>query len=168
MERKTGKYEHVVVGDEMVSAFVPYPLPPTDPPLVFDSPLADRLRNAEKGLARLDLAGEMVPSLDWFISAFVRKETVISSRIEGTQASLVDLLRFEALDNTSPSPDVEEICNHLDALAHVRQQITTPHGLPLSMRLLNETHRILMRGVHGIEKGIIYLSNQFLNSPVPV
>jgi len=63
----------------------------------------------------------------------------------------VDLLRFEALDNTSPSPDVEEVCNHLDALAHARQQITKPHGLPLSMRLLNETHRIDAGG-RGTEK----------------
>jgi len=150
--RETGQYERVVAGGEEVSAFVPHPLPPADPPLVLDGQLADRLRHAEQALARLDLAGEMVPSLDRFIYAFVRKEAVISSQIEGTQASLVDLLRFEAEEESSPNPDVEEVCSHIDALAYARQQMVDARGLPLSMRLLNETHRLLMRGVRGAEK----------------
>jgi Fic family protein len=113
--------------------------------------LADRLRHAEQALTRLDLAGEMVPSLDWFIYAFVRKEAVISSQIEGTQASLVDLLSFEAEEEASPNPDVEEVCNHVDALTYAREQIADARGLPLSMRLLNETHSRLMKGVRGAE-----------------
>lgn len=150
--RETGRYERVVGGGEDVSAFVPYPLPPISPPLTLEGPLADRLRHAEQALARLDLAGEMVPSLDWFIYAFVRKEAVISSQIEGTQASLVDLLNFEAEEESAPSPDVEEICNHVDALAYARQQLADEKGLPLSMRLLNETHQLLMKGVRGAGK----------------
>ena len=150
--RETGRYERVAVGGEDVSAFVPYPLPPISPPLTLEGPLADRLRHAEQALARLDLAGEMVPSLDWFIYAFVRKEAVISSQIEGTQASLVDLLNFEAEEESAPSPDVEEICNHVDALAYARQQLADEKGLPLSMRLLNETHQLLMKGVRGAGK----------------
>jgi Fic family protein len=153
----------VVAGGEEVSAFVPHSLPPVDPPLTMDGPLAEQLRRAEQALARLDLAGEMVPSLDWFIYAFVRKEAVISSQIEGTQASLVDLLNFEAEQEagngatgtdkaTASSPDVEEICNHVDALAYARRQLVDEKGLPLSMRLLNETHRLLMRGVRGADK----------------
>lgn len=120
--------------------------------MTLEGPLADRLLHAEQALSRLDLAGEMVPSLDWFIYAFVRKEAVISSQIEGTQASLVDLLNFEAEEETAPSPDVEEICNHVDALAYARQQLTDDNGLPLSMRLLNETHRLLMTGIRGSDK----------------
>ena len=150
--RETGRYERVAGGGEDVSAFVPYPLPPISPPLTLEGPLADRLRHAEQALARLDLAGEMVPSLDWFIYAFVRKEAVISSQIEGTQASLVDLLNFEAEEESAPSPDVEEICNHVDALAYARQQLADEKGLPLSMRLLNETHQLLMKGVRGADK----------------
>ena len=150
--RETGRYERVVAGGEDVSAFVPYPLPPINPPLSLEGPLADRLRHAEQALARLDLAGEMVPSLDWFIYAFVRKEAVISSQIEGTQASLVDLLNFEAEEESAPSPDVEEICNHVDALAYARQQLADEKGLPLSLRLLNETHQLLMKGVRGADK----------------
>src|SRR5207253_8884443 len=99
---------------------------------------------AEQELSRLDLAGEMVPSIEWFIYAFVRKEAVVSSQIEGTQATLVDLLAFEATAEGSASPaptdDVQEVCNHIDALAYARRQLQSPKGLSLSMRLLNDAH----------------------------
>jgi Fic family protein len=131
-------------------------LPPADPPVVIDGVLAERLRASEQALVRLELAGEMVPSLDWFIYAFVRKEAVLSSQIEGTRATLVDLLNFEAEDGMedkpAPNEDVEEVCNYLDALTYARAQLVDPRGLPLSMRLLNETHARLMRGVRGAEK----------------
>jgi Fic family protein len=155
-KRSTGRYERTTVGGEEVAAFVPHALPPADPPIVVDAALAERLRAAEQALVRLELAGEMVPSLDWFIYAFVRKEAVLSSQIEGTQATLVDLLTFEAQDgaerSAAPNADVEEVCNYLDALASARTQLAEPTGLPLSMRLLNETHSRLMRGVRGAEK----------------
>ena len=151
-DRITGRYERVTVGGEEVSAFIPAPLPPAAPPLVIDEKLANRLRHAEHALARLELAGEMVPSLDWFIYAFVRKEAVLSSQIEGTQATLVDLLTFEAEDQAAPTADVEEVCNYLDALSFAREQIASDQGLPLSMRLLCETHRRLMAGVRGATK----------------
>jgi len=152
MQRQTGRYEHIVVGGEEVAAFVPFPLPPRAPELVLDGRLAARLRAAEGALMRLDLAGEMVPSLDWFLYAFVRKEAVISSQIEGTQATLVDLLNFEAGEGTAPNADIEEVCNYLDALAYGREELTRPGGLPLSMRLLNEAHRRLMTGARGANK----------------
>jgi Fic family protein len=108
---------------------------------------------AEQALARLEVAGEMVPSLDWFIYAFVRKEAVVSSQIEGTQATLVDLLEYEAeKDDVQPLEDVREVCNYLDALKYARAQLASPKGLPLSMRLLHEAHRRLMRGVRGANK----------------
>ena len=155
-KRSTGRYERTTVGGEEVAAFVPHALPPADPPIVVDAALAERLRAAEQALVRLELAGEMVPSLDWFIYAFVRKEAVLSSQIEGTQATLVDLLTFEAQDGAeqraAPNADVEEVCNYLDALAYARRQLAEPTGLPLSMRLLSETHSRLMRGVRGAEK----------------
>jgi Fic family protein len=155
-KRASGRYERTTVGGEEVAAFVPHALPPADPPVVVDAALAERLRAAEQALVRLELAGEMVPSLDWFIYAFVRKEAVLSSQIEGTQATLVDLLTFEAQDgaeqSAAPNADVEEVCNYLDALAYSRAQLADPKGLPLSMRLLSETHQRLMRGVRGAEK----------------
>ncbi|MEI8257809.1 MAG: Fic family protein [Deltaproteobacteria bacterium] len=144
------------MGGEMVAAFVPHALPPAKPPIVIDARLGVRLRTAEQALVRLELAGEMVPSLDWFIYALVRKEAVLSSQIEGTQATLTDLLTFEAQDgggaSAPPSTDVEEVCNYLDALTYARAQLNDRKGLPLSMRLLNQTHRRLMHGVRGTEK----------------
>ncbi len=152
-QRKTGAYEKATVGGEEVAAFIPAPLPPTKPRLAMVGSLDERLRAAEQALARLELAGEMVPSIDWFIYAFVRKEAVVSSQIEGTQATLVDLLTFEAESGGGPrSADVEEVCNYLDALNFARTQLADSSGLPLSMRLLNETHARLMQGVRGADK----------------
>ncbi|MBU6365315.1 MAG: Fic family protein [Gemmatimonadetes bacterium] len=151
--RTTGHYERTTVAGDAVAAFIPHPLPPADPPVVIDGALGARLHAAERALARLELAGEMVPSLDWFLHAFVRKEAVLSSQIEGTQATLVDLLAFEAREgadaDAAPTADVEEVCNYLDALAYARAQLAAPGGLPLSMRLLGETHRRLMHGARG-------------------
>ena len=152
MKRNTGRYERTAAGGEEVSAFVPFPLPPRDPAIRIEDALADRLLAAEHALARLDLAGEMVPSVDWFVYAFVRKEAVTSSQIEGTQASLVDLLAFEAESEAEPGNDVEEVCNYLEALNYARGELARPDGLPLSMRLLNQAHRRLMQGVRGAGK----------------
>ena len=150
--RITGRLVKQTVAGEAVEAFVPYPLPPRDPPLEVSGARAALLARASQGLARLEIAGEMVPSLDWFIYAFVRKEAVVSSQIEGTQATLVDLLEFEAEQDEKPTDDVREICNYLDATRYARAQLANPRGLPLSMRLLNEAHRRLMRGARGAQK----------------
>jgi len=139
------------VGGEAVEAFIPEPLPPARPALRLNRPLRERLLSAERQLQQLEIAGEMVPSLDWFVYAFVRKEAVLSSQIEGTQATLTDLLTVEAGGEPGVS-DVKDVCNYLDALAWARRQLQRQDGLPLSMRLLNETHRRLMKGVRGAGK----------------
>src|ERR1700680_1218890 len=146
MFRSTGQYESTTVSGELVRAFVPHPLPVRDPPILVDSRLSVRLVAGERALSRLDLAAHMVPSVDWFLYAFVRKEAVLSSQIEGTQATLIDLLNFES-GNERSTPDIDEVCNYVDALKYAREQLASAHGLPLSMRLLNETHRRLMHGV---------------------
>src|SRR4051812_33211323 len=150
--RQPGRYEKSTVAGEAVSAFVPDPLPPQ---LKLTAGLQEKVRLAEQKLSRLELAGEMVPSLEWFIYAFVRKEAVVSSQIEGTQASLVDLLAYEAgapAGMGESSDDVEEVSNYLAALAYARQQLRSAKGLPLSTRLLNEAHRRLMKGDRGATK----------------
>ena len=154
MARITGTYDRKTVGGEEFAAFIPRTLPPADPPLQLDAQTRERLRAAEHAMSRLELAGEMVPSVEWFIYAFVRKEAVISSQIEGTQATLVDLLTYEAGAQTEPAAEVEvqEVCNYVEALAFARKQLSRKNGLPLSVRLLNETHHRLMKGVRGAEK----------------
>ncbi len=157
MQRTTGRYENTSVAGERVEAFVPAPLPPADPPLRLDGELAALLAEARQSLARLELASAMVPSIEWFLYAFVRKEAVLSSQIEGTQATLVDLLAYEASseeteDRAAAPPDVEAVCNYLEALKYALDQLEHPEGLPISMRLLHEAHRRLMRGVRGADK----------------
>jgi len=154
MPRITGRYERTRVGGEEVAAFIPEPLPPHDPPLALDGEVASLLQGAEASLGRLDLASAMVPSVGWFLYSFVRKEAVISSQIEGTQATLMDLFAFEAAGKTEPSEteDVQEVCNYLDAVTYARKQLRSLKGLPLSVRLLCETHRRLMKGVRGAER----------------
>jgi Fic family protein len=148
--RVVGHYVRQTVTGEEVLAFLPAPLPPREPPLALDQPSLELLRHAERALERLELAGALVPSLDWFLYAFVRKEAVVSSQIEGTQATLEDLLSFEAgAPVARADEDLLEVCNHLDALTWARDEMRRPDGLPLSLRLLHEAHRRLMKGVRG-------------------
>ena len=152
MNRRTGHYRVSSTSGKEVRAFVPYPLPPADPPLAIDGHAAELHADAQTALARLAVAGGMVPSTDWFLYGFVRKEAVITSQIEGTQATLRDVLAFEATEQSDRPDDVEEVCNYVAALAHARGQLADPEGLPLSIRLLCDAHRILMQGVRGRNK----------------
>lgn len=95
MKRSTGSYATSTTLGEFVQAFVPFALPPADPALgldLFDEP--NRL--AELALARLSGLSGMVPSVDWLLYSAVRKEALLTSQIEGTQATLTDLFNEEA------------------------------------------------------------------------
>jgi len=155
MIRIAGTYEQISAAGETVNAFVPAPLPPRDPPLKIDAELSELIRRAGAAVEKLRLAGAMVPSLDWLLYSFVRKEAVVSSQIEGTQATLVDLLRYEAGGKAEAvdDEDVKQVCNYVDALSYARKQMRGKNGLPLSMRLLNEAHRRLMKNVAGGHRG---------------
>lgn len=152
MARRTGQHRVTSAGGEEVRAFVPYPLPPADPHLAMDGPTSTLLAAAQTELARLAVAGSMAPSTDWFLYGFVRKEAVATSQIEGTDATLRDVVTFEATDRTDRRDDVQEVCNYVDALAYARAQLADLRGLPLSIRLLRDAHSILMRGVRGENK----------------
>jgi hypothetical protein len=129
-----------------------YPLPPRDPPLGLDGELAPLLARAEEQVRLLDLAGDLVPSVEWFVYAFVRKEAVLSAQIEGTQATLMDLLEVEASGEDPADADVEEVCSYVGALGYAWEELGRESGLPLSMRLLSETHRKLLSGARGSQK----------------
>ena len=155
MPRTTGTYRVSRVGGaggEDVRAFVPAPLPPADPPLVLDDRLSALHAEAVTAVGKLGVAGAMVPSAQWFLYGFVRKEAVVSSEIEGTQATLQDVVTFEATKQAERPDDVRDICNYVDALTFARKEIASAKGLPLSTRLLCEAHKRLMRGVRGADK----------------
>ena len=140
MPRVTGAYRTTVVGGEKVNAFVPLALPPKNPPLRIEGVLAALHTEALAALGRLAVAGDMVPSADWFLYGFVRKEAVISSQIEGTQATLMDVVTWEATRKAERPADVEEVCNYVEALEFARAEIARLKGLPLCTRLLCEAH----------------------------
>jgi Fic family protein len=152
MPRKTGIYRSTEAGGETVRAFIPNELPPRDPPLRLDEALTQSLNDATAAVGRLAVAALMVPSADWFLYGFVRKEAVISSQIEGTQATLQDVVAYEATERSDHPEDVHEVCNYLDALNYARRELSRPKGLPLSTRLLCGAHQRLMKGVRGAEK----------------
>lgn len=129
-------------------AFVPNPLPPQ---LRYERPhLLKTLAHAERTIGALQAVGDLIPNPDLMIVPSIRLEAVTSSRIEGTQASLSELFYFEAADNYTDRAkvrdDVLEVHNYVQALNH---GIALLDQLPLSLRLLQEVHRVLMRGVRG-------------------
>ncbi|MHB1158317.1 MAG: Fic family protein [Phycisphaerales bacterium] len=149
MKRTTGTYRITPWDKEQVRAFIPAPLPPADPPLQLDADVTQALADATAAIGRLGVAADMVPNADWFLYSFVRKEALITSQIEGTQATLRDVLTFEAGEPAQRPDDVREVCNYLDALAYARRELAKPKGLPLSVRLLCEAHKRLMKGARG-------------------
>lgn len=152
MARTTGTYERSSVTGESVEAFIPYPLPPRAPSLDLGGDLSPLLARAHESLRLLQLAGDLVPSVEWFVYGFVRKEAVLSAQIEGTQATLMDLFELEASGDAPIDADIEEVCGYVDALGFAWDQVGRPDGLPLSMRLLSETHARLLSGARGAQK----------------
>ncbi|MBM3492841.1 MAG: Fic family protein, partial [Armatimonadetes bacterium] len=138
----SGHYETVTTGGEPVRAFVPAPLPP-HPPLEMSPSRWKALESAQLALGRLDSIGALLPDPDLFLYAYVRREAVLSSQIEGTQSSLADLLLFE-LDQAPgvPVDDVQEVSNYVAALEHGMERLRA--GMPLTNRLLREMHAVLL------------------------
>ena len=149
--RSTGAYAITTTLGESVQAFIPHPLPPTDPVLAPES--FDALnRAAELALARLSGVSGLVPSADWLLYSAIRKEALLTSQIEGTQATLADLLDEEAGFAVSNTDDVEEVTNYLRAFRIVQDNLRDPGGLPISVRLLCDAHRALLDGARGSGK----------------
>ena len=152
MKRETGTYRVTKWENEEVQAFVPTPLPPAKPPLALDDDIRRSLSAAMNALGKLAIAADMVPNAEWFLYGFVRKEALITSQIEGTQATLQDVLAFEAGEKAGRPEDVREVCNYVDALTFARDELARPDGLPLATRLFCNIHKRLMDGVRGSEK----------------
>ncbi|HKI02833.1 MAG TPA: Fic family protein [Thermoanaerobaculia bacterium] len=125
------------------AAFVPAPLPPE---LTYDSRLVLALSRADAALSELSGLGRQLPNPHLLIAPYVRREAVLSSRIEGTRASLSDLLLDEADGDRPEDADVREVRNYVAALEDGLERL---RDLPLSLRLVRELHERLMQGVRG-------------------
>ena len=142
----TGHTESTISGGETVPAFVPDPLPPN--PDLEMSGLQALLEEALLALGRLDGLGGLLPDVSLFISAYIRKEAVVSSQIEGTQSSLSELLLFEMEQAPGvPMTDVREVARYVAAFEHGMQRLR--NGFPLSSRLIREVHEILLSDGRG-------------------
>lgn len=148
--RQTGTYAISTPLGEAVKAFVPHPLPPAGPELAATAWAGHH--RAELALARLSGVSGLVPSLDWLIYSAIRKEALLTSQIEGTQATLTDLFDEEAGLMVTNADDVEEVTNYLRAFRFVSEHLHDPKGLPISVRLLCQAHQHLLTGVRGAGK----------------
>ena len=140
---RAGRYVRQPTG---YSAFIPSPLPP-DPPLDTTGEIQAALSRADIALGRLDGSVQTLPNPDVFVLMYVRKEAVLSSRIEGTQSTLQDVLAAEArfLSPTHPG-DVDEVVNYVNAMNYGLERL---RDLPVSVRLIREIHQRLLHNVRG-------------------
>ena len=115
-----------------------------------DQEMWQLLSLADRSLGRLDGSTDALPNPDLFVFMYVRKEAVLSSQIEGTQASLIDVLEFEsqALEPDNPQ-EVAEVVNYISAINYGLERLKE---LPISLRLIREIHQELLAGVRGAER----------------
>ena len=142
--RRSGEYINNLSGEAMYKSFRPAPLPPV---IDMDNEMVSLLTGATKALATLDTISLYIPNMNLFVSMYVRKEALLSSQIEGTQATLEDVL--DPLIEKNANQNVADVVNYIKATEFALERMNT---LPLCNRLIKETHEVLMSGVRGQEK----------------
>ena len=145
-KERAGTLKKQLLGEMAYFSFYPSKLPP-NPPIDVDSEIIDKLINAHKVLAILDDRATNIPNIDLFISMYVQKEALLSSQIEGTQATLEDI--FNPNIDGNINAEVDDVVNYIKAAKYAIKRLET---LPLCNKLLLETHKILLSGVRGKEK----------------
>ncbi len=146
MNNRAGYYKSNLSGEMAYLSFVPSPLPP-NPPIEMSEDIVNLLIKANSQLAVLERAAMHIPNVDLFVSMYVRKEALMSSQIEGMQATLEDIL--DPLIETNANRDVADVVNYIKAAEFAVKRL---RELPLCNRLIKETHAVLMSGVRGQEK----------------
>ena len=131
-------------GEARYKSFRPAPLPPE---IEMDAEMISALTGATRAIARLDTLSSYVPNMNLFMSMYVRKEALMSSQIEGTQATLEDVL--DPLIENNANQNVADVVNYIRATEYALKRLEV---LPLCNRLIKETHAVLMAGVRGQEK----------------
>ena len=145
-KERAGFIRKQLFGDMAYYTFVPSQLPP-EPPIQLNNEDIELLVEAHKVLAILDDRTANIPDMDLFISMNVRKEALLSSQIEGTQATLEDI--FNPNISKKINVDVDDVVNYIKATKYAIERIKT---LPLCNRLLKETHKILLSRTRGMGK----------------
>lgn len=126
------------------SAFVPHPLPPE---FAWDNGLISSLSRADHILGMLSREGTKLPNPHLLMRPFITREAVLSSKIEGTQATLGEILENEAGVHVDRNPhDLQEVHNYIAALDYGLERLK---NFPLSLRVIKEIHEVLMQGVRG-------------------
>ena len=130
-------------------AFVPAPLPP-EPPIQYDEDIQSLLSQADRKLGRLDGITQILPNPELFVAMYVKKEAVLSSQIEGTQASFVDVLsaEYNQIDDQRQD-DISEVVNYVNAMNWGLEQLET---FPLSLRLIKNIHKRLLQNTRGSQR----------------
>ena len=141
---RAGEYVRNLSGELAYDSFRPAPLPPV---MDMDDELVADLVSATRSLATLDTLSSHIPNMDLFISMYVRKEALLSSQIEGTQATLEDVL--DPLIEKNVNQNVTDVVNYIRATEYALKRLKS---LPLCNRLIRETHAVLMEGVRGQER----------------
>ncbi|MCK9443466.1 MAG: Fic family protein [Tissierellaceae bacterium] len=146
MDKRAGKKIRNFSGESAYQSFLPTPLPP-NPALDLDAEAVRLLVAANKQLAVLDAVSSRIPNINLFVSMYVRKEALLSSQIEGTQATLEDI--FDPLIEENTNRDLVDVINHIKATDFAIKRLKE---LPICNRLIREIHAVLMDGVRGQEK----------------
>lgn len=146
MENRAGKYRINLSGEAEYKSFIPALLPP-NPAIETDSELIKLLVKANNAISSLENIATRIPDMELFISMYVRKEALMSSQIEGTQATLEDV--FNPMIEANTNRNVADVVNYIKATEYAIKRLET---LPLCNRLIKEAHAVLMEGVRGQEK----------------
>ena len=143
---RSGKYVKVYLEDASYYSYRPNALPPY-PSLNIDNELLFILTKAYNDISEMNITSELIPNTDLFIASYVRREVLLSSQIEGTQATLEDVLSPEFASDSDE--DIKDVVNYVKALNYALERMNV---LPISSRLLCETHSILLDNTRGSEK----------------
>lgn len=146
MDNRAGHLITNLSGEMAYKSFVPTPLPPK-PSIELTEDMINLLIKANSQLAVLESIATRIPNVELFISMYVRKEALMSSQIEGTQATLEDVL--DPMIEANTNRNVADVVNYIKATEFAIKRL---HELPLCNRLIKETHAVLMEGVRGQEK----------------
>ncbi len=146
MNNRAGIYKNNLSGEMAYKSFMPAVLPP-NPPIELNKDIVDILVKANKQLALLEGISSRIPNIHLFISMYVRKEALMSSQIEGTQATLDDVLDPCLEENTNRP--VGDVVNYIKATDYAINRLKE---LPLCNRLIKEAHEVLLSGVRGQNK----------------